>query len=403
MKILITTDCYLPVINGVVTSVCNLRKEMEERGHEVKILTLSSTGNSYRRQGVYYMKSVSVEGIYPGARVAVGSVNEIVAELIDWSPDIVHSQSEFTTYHYAVKISRCCRCPLIHTYHTVYEDYTHYFSPSETLGKKAVSLWTRTLLKKVSVVVAPTQKVQGLLKGYKVSAPIEVIPTGIALQKYTQQLPEEERMLLRKCLGIAPDQKVLVSVGRLAKEKNLEELLTYVSHRKERDLTLLLVGDGPHREKLERLAEQLGIKEQVVFTGMIACDRVWKYYQLGDVFVSASNSETQGLTYIEALASKVPALCRKDPCLDHVLIDGYNGYQYESEEEFFHFIDEMFSIYPFYLSLKDHAGDSVMEFSSWTFGNALERLYRKELGYVSHQHEVESGYGERTWGFIRSR
>lgn len=403
MKILITTDCYLPMINGVVTSVCNLRKEMEERGHEVRILTLSSAGESYKKQNVYYMKSVSVEGIYPGARVAVVPDSSLIQELLDWIPDIVHSQSEFTTYHYAVKISRHCQCPLLHTYHTVYEDYTHYFSLSETLGRKVVSIWSRHLLKRTSRVIAPTQKVRELLYEYGVTSAVEVIPTGIDLQQYTHVLPEKERNILRKCLGIAPEQKVLVSVGRLAKEKNLEELLTYISRREARNVVLLVVGDGPNKEALQRMAADLEIGSQVIFTGMVAPERVWKYYQLGDIFVSASNSETQGLTYIEALASGLPALCRKDPCLKQVLRNGYNGYQYETEEEFNRSLDEMILIPTYYEVLKEHAKESAQAFSSWSFGNAVERVYREEIENVSHQYEIKGRYGERTWGFIRTR
>ena len=95
-------------------------------------------------------------------------------------------------------------------------------------------------------------------------------------------------------------------------------------------LTFLIAGDGPDRERLENLTVELEIQDCTVFTGMISPEEVGRYYQLGDVFVCASNSETQGITYIEALASGVPALCRKDDCLNQVVTDGYNGFQYDS-------------------------------------------------------------------------
>ena len=126
MKILLTTDWYKPIINGVVTSVINLKSELEERGHEVRVLTLSRNYESYKEDGVYYMKSLNLEKIYPNARAVLPHTEKLVRELIWWKPDVVHSQCEFMTFSYAVKISRKCNCPLLHTYHTIYEDYIHY-------------------------------------------------------------------------------------------------------------------------------------------------------------------------------------------------------------------------------------------------------------------------------------
>ena len=101
MKVLITTDWYKPAINGVVTSVCNLREELQQRGHEVKILTLSRTARSYEEEGVIYMGSVNAGYIYPGARLRVSPGRELYRGIIEWNPDIVHSQCEFSTFFMA--------------------------------------------------------------------------------------------------------------------------------------------------------------------------------------------------------------------------------------------------------------------------------------------------------------
>lgn len=111
MKILITTDWYEPIVNGVVTSVLNLKRELEARGHEVKVLTLSETGASYKYNEVYYVKSMDLGYIYPNARAVLPYRNPYVGELIDWEPDVVHSQCEFMTFQYAVKISKKMRMP----------------------------------------------------------------------------------------------------------------------------------------------------------------------------------------------------------------------------------------------------------------------------------------------------
>lgn len=403
MKVLITTDWYAPVVNGVVTSVLNLKRELEERGHDVRVLTLSTREYSYQEKNVYYLKSINIDKIYPNARAAFFKGVRQVKELIAWKPDIVHSQCEFMTFPYAVRIKKKCGCPLIHTYHTVYEDYTHYFSPSEVMGKKAVALWSRQLLKKTDCVIAPTKKVKEILESYQISQPVHVIPTGIDLRKYTGIFPNEERENLKAKLGIPKEHKVLVNVGRLAKEKNLEEILMFLSNRKDRNITLLLAGDGPYRKALEEKSRQLGLSEQVIFAGMVDPKEVWKYYQLGEVFLSASNSETQGLTYIEALASGIPALCRKDACLEQVIVSGYNGFQYETEKEFQSHLDDMLAIESYRMAMAGNARESTDEYSTWTFCNQVEQLYRKELAYVSNQYDVKSRYSKRAWGLIGTR
>ncbi|MEE0713807.1 MAG: glycosyltransferase family 4 protein, partial [Blautia sp.] len=345
MKILLTSDWYKPIVNGVVTSVVNLKKELEERGHEVKVLTLSPTYESYRKENVYYIKSLNLKMIYPNARAVLPHVERFIQELIDWKPDIVHSQCEFMTFSYAVKISKKCKCPLLHTYHTIYEDYIHYLPgglSSYKLGaafeKKIVAQLSRSILNKTNQVIVPTEKVEKILDKYEVEEPISVIPTGIDLKNFQSRMTEKECENLKKYWNIPLENKVLVSVGRLAKEKNLEEILNYfarlIYEEEKQNLTLLIVGDGPDRERLEKISESLSLTGKVIFTGMVNPKDVGIYYQLGDVFVCASNSETQGITYIEALASGRPALCRKDECLNQVITDGYNGFQYETYEYF---------------------------------------------------------------------
>lgn len=136
MKILLTTDWFTPAVNGVVTSVLNLRRGLEGRGHEVRVLTLSRSASSYVRDGVYYLRSMGVGAVYPKARLGVPLQKKLVKELVTWGPDIVHSNCEFSTFPAACHIAEKANAPLFHTYHTVYENYTHYFSPSQAWGKK---------------------------------------------------------------------------------------------------------------------------------------------------------------------------------------------------------------------------------------------------------------------------
>lgn len=334
MKVLITTDWYKPAVNGVVTSVVNLADGLTALGHEVRILTLSGTRHSHSDGKVSYIGSIGVGMLYPNARLKAARSSRYVKELISWAPDVVHSQCEFSTFFLARKIAEACACPLVHSYHTVYEDFTHYFSPSVRVGKYMATVFSRHVLARVQAVIVPTEKIKTMLRGYGVQTPITAIPSGLAFEQFCAPLSDEERAVARRALGFQDSDMVLVYLGRLAKEKHISELLGFLSDRDEDDLKLLLVGDGPYRSRLEEETVLRRLSGRVVFTGMIAPSEVARYYKFGDIFVTASQSETQGLTYIEAMAAGLPLLCHADDCLCGVIINGVNGFTYSDAEEF---------------------------------------------------------------------
>lgn len=334
MKVLIATDWYAPVVNGVVSSVLNLQRELEAQGHEVRVLTLSQSLRTRVEKNVTYIGAVSAGIVYPGARLRTALGSRQIQELIHWCPDVIHTQCEFSTFLMARKIAAYTGAPIVHTYHTVYEDYTHYFSPSRVWGRRMVAKFSRHVIAQTACVIAPTEKVRKILESYRVRKPVYVVPSGIDLGRFTAPADAARCAELKKQLGIPKDSFVLAFVGRLAKEKNIEELFARMQELARRDVTLLLVGDGPYRPELEQAVQDMGLTDRAVFAGMVPPDRVVEYYHLGDLFVSASTSETQGLTYIEALAAGLPALCRQDPCLEGVIVDGVNGWQFSSSEDF---------------------------------------------------------------------
>lgn len=342
MKILITTDLYTTATNGVVTSVRNLMDELTKKGHDIRVLTVSEKLKSHQDENVYYIKSLPLGAIYPDVRMPLSHHHHrFIRELIDWKPDLIHSQCEFFSYQFAEYISRKTGAPIVHTYHTLYEQYVTYVCPSQRLGAYFVGKLSKLRLRKADAIVAPTVKVETVLKSYGLRNPIHVVPSGVALEQHKQRITDEERKEKRAALGIPEDAQVLINLGRLGTEKNLTELVELFAMARAHNskLLLLIVGDGPARQELEEFAQRLGVKEFVIFTGMVAPEEVHTYYQLGDVFVSASTSETQGLTYVEAAANGLPLLCRKDPCLDGVLVEGRNGWEYEAQEEFCEILD----------------------------------------------------------------
>ena len=358
---------------------------MEKRGHEVRILTLRQEGEEpgeneeasrKREPDVWRLRSVSAGRIYPKARVICGFGRRQREEILDWEPDVIHSQCEFSTFLPARMLARQLGVPLVHTYHTVYEDYTHYFSPSARMGRRLVQAFTRKIASQAQAVIAPTQKVAQLLEGYGVSARVYTVPTGLDLEKFWNPVPEGRLLSLRRRLGIPEGSRVLLFLGRMAKEKNLEELLELFDSLGRTDTVLVAAGDGPDRKRLMAYAARLGSRGRILFPGMVDRERVSEYYQMADLFVSCSTSETQGLTYIEALSSGLPALCRRDACLDGVIADGVNGGQFETQEEFLCRAQRLLDTPGELAALGRAARQRSAEYSLEAFAGRAEAVYR---------------------------
>lgn len=377
MKILITTDLFTTDTNGVVTSVKNLFEELTAKGHDVRILTFSDSMHSHRDGAVYYIRSVPIGFIYPDVRMPLAYRHRFVKELIRWKPEVIHSQCEFFSYQFALYVSKHTGAPIVHTYHTLYEQYVTYLFPSKRLGNRVVRTVSRRRLKRASTVIAPTSKVEDALRGYGLRNAISVVPSGISLEQHKKRLAPEKRKAKRLALGIRKGETVLLNLGRLGTEKNLPELIRLFAKalQTHSELVFLIVGDGPAKADLEVLAAELGIRSQVIFTGMVPPGEVQNYYQLGDIFVSASTSETQGLTYIEAAANGLPLLCREDPCLRDVLQVGKNGYTYTDEAEFLQGLDALLSS-PEALAAAGKESETIADaFDKKAFGAAIEHIY----------------------------
>lgn len=400
MKILITTDLYKVTTNGVVTSVRNLMEELERKGHQIRVLTFSDNLESYQEENVYFIKSISMDFIYPNVRMPISYRNDLVRELVEWKPDVIHSQCEFFSYQFAQRISKLTGAPIVHTYHTLYEDYVTYVIPNKWVGKRMVKQMSRMRLKTAKTVIAPTSKVKDILLAYGLKNDIQIVSSGIALQQYDYRMDSKERKAKRYALGIPEGNKVMLNLGRLGTEKNLEELMEFFAeavkwHMCEATreanseeaqalgLTFLVVGDGPAKQGLEALAKELGVEEHVIFTGMVPPNLVREYYQLGDLFVSASTSETQGLTYVEAAANGLPLLCRKDDCLNDVLEEGVNGYQYTTKEEFLSRMQEIMQDDAWREAAGLRGREIAKGFDKSHFGDKVENIYEEACESVA--------------------
>ncbi|MGN1083864.1 MAG: glycosyltransferase family 4 protein [Lachnospiraceae bacterium] len=339
MKIGLFTDTYYPEINGVAASVFLLRQELEKRGHEVYVFTTTSPGSPQNEEHVYRVPSLPCFFLSE-RRVGMFYQHKLDSIIRRLQLDVIHTHTEFALGIFGRIVAAEHKIPTVHTYHTIYEDYTHYIMPIRVLddGVKAFARrYSKFFCNHGGHVIVPTEKVKHLLERYQVKTEISVIPTGIDLSKFDRGRYGEEVLSAKRAeVGLAGTEKVILYVGRVAREKNIEELIKmmpafFATHE---DTRFLVIGDGPALGELKRLAEKENISGQMIFAGAKPWDEIGAYYALGDVFVSASQSETQGLTYIEAMAAGLPVVAKKDDCLQDVLQNGKNGFLFETQEEF---------------------------------------------------------------------
>ena len=378
MKILISADEHENQINGVMNSVTTLQRELINLGHDVRILALSSNNKSYKKDNNYYIASRHIP-IYPDIRYSFKKNDKYIDEIIEWKPDIVHVNTEFSTWKFAKIIIDKLNIPYVMTCHTIYEDYIKYFCFSKTIGKKIVKKVSNKLHNKTNTLIVPSTKLLEIEKKYGVTCPIRVIPTGIDLKKYQKKITNDEKKKILNKLGVNNNNKILVTVCRLGAEKNIDELLDYMPDLLKEDskIQFIIVGDGPHKKKLMNKVNKLNLEKNVFFTGMIKPTEVYKYYRLGDIFVSASTSESQGLTYVEALANELPMVCRKDECLKDVIKNGINGYTYDNKNEYIHYIIDILNDKKLKDSMKKESYKKSFNYSKETFGKEIEKLYKE--------------------------
>lgn len=375
MKILITMDSDVQRdINGIVTTARMLCRQLEARGHEVRFLCLSGRGKGYTDGKVTYISALPAEFVYPDIRFRFGAAStRELRGILEWRPDLVHSQNETSTLASAKKIARRLDIPLIQTHHTCWQDYMRYMHVGRRLGDWVVRNYYRYIVSRYCVyIIAPTPKVARLTESYRLFCPTVLLPSGVDLARFDRPLPPAQARALRKKWQL-PTGPLALHLGRMAAEKNVEELLTLWQKM---EIPLLIVGGGPCLPALREQAHRAGLDGKVFFTGMVPFEETWKYYQLADLFVCASTTETQGMTYCEAAASGLPLLCRADPCLEDLLVEGVNGWAYRTPEEFYAKAALALAAPPDRAAVAAVAAEKL---SQERFGDRIVRLYEQAL------------------------
>ncbi|GCF92342.1 1,2-diacylglycerol 3-glucosyltransferase [Enterococcus florum] len=381
MRIGFFTDTYFPQVSGVATSIKTLKEELEKRGHEVYIFTTTDPEAEDFEKDIVRMPSVPFVS-FKDRRIVVRGMwfaYKIAKEL---QLELIHTHTEFGAGVLGKMVGRRLEIPVIHTYHTMYEDYLHYIANGKVVRPTHVKHFIRFFVNHSTGVVCPSERVVKTMRRYGVEIPMRVIPTGIDISQFNR--PDiTERMVqdLRSDLGICSNQLMILSLSRLSYEKNIQTIVEQFSEvlQCHPEARLVVVGKGPFREGLEELVEQLELKDVVRFTGEIPHEKVPIYYRAADYFVSASSSETQGLTYAEAIASGVQCVVKGNDYLYALLDDERLGATFESDQEFsktlLSYIDQDYKMTE---ELKSRKLDEI---SAERFGADMEEFYLKMHAY----------------------
>ncbi|WP_373109325.1 glycosyltransferase family 4 protein [Streptococcus anginosus] len=336
MRIGLFTDTYFPQVSGVATSIRTLKTELEKLGHTVFIFTTTDKDvNRYEDWQIIRIPSVPFFA-FKDRRIAYRGFSTALEIARQYQLDIIHTQTEFSLGLLGVWIAKELRIPVVHTYHTQYEDYVRYIAKGMVIRPSMVKYIVRGFMSDLDGVICPSEIVYDLLMKYKVKVEKRVIPTGIELAKFERpEITSENIADLRGKLGISNQETMLLSLSRVSYEKNIQAVLAALPAVLEEnpDVKLVVAGDGPYLSDLKAQAKRLNITDAVIFTGMIAPSETALYYKAADFFISASTSETQGLTYLESLASGTPIIAHGNPYLDNVINDKMFGTLYYEERD----------------------------------------------------------------------
>ena len=390
MRVGIFTESYPPLVNGVSTSILMLEHALTKLGHEVFIITVSDNKKDYvleNKGHILRLPSVNLANCYDYKMTSVYPI-KAVNMIKKMNLDVIHSNVEFTVGIFARVVSEQLSIPLVHTYHTNWEDYTHYITKNKKILDDICKKLLKYLMvffedKTVTELIVPSNKIYNLFKDkYKFTKNIHIIQTGIETSKfYKENFNQKDINSLKKKLGIKKKDFVVMTVSRLAKEKSVDRIINNHKElvKKYSNMKLLIVGDGPDIDKLKDEAKSLGVSDSVIFTGKVPLSDIPIYYQLGNVFVTASKSETQGLTVVEAISSSLPVVAVKDDSFVNSVIEEFNGFVFTDDEKYINSISKLYEDKDLYNRLSNQSRLLSADFSSEYFALKVLKVYETAI------------------------
>ena len=399
MKIALFSDTYLPDINGVATSTNILRNELIKLGHEVMVVTSELPSDSdYEDEfdsNILRVPGLEIQALYGYRAFNIFSFKGM-REIKKFRPEVIHVQTEFGIGIFGRIAGEYLDIPVVYTYHTMWADYSHYVNPmnSETVDsvvKKVIKKISNLYGNKCQELIVPSKKTKDALIHYGLTQKnIFIIPTGLELDRFDIKNKNETICQQLKIKYDLQGKFVLTFLGRIAQEKSIEVIIHALKKvvQINPDIKCLIVGGGPQLEELIESVENDPISEYIIFTGPQSGEYVPAHYHISDMFISASLSETQGLTYIEAMASSIPVIARYDNQLADVIIDQVNGFFFKNEDELPDLILKAMSCD--LSKMKAAALAKAKEYSGETFAEKVLDVYHNAIIIKKYTYTVKS-------------
>ncbi|MGD9560030.1 MAG: glycosyltransferase, partial [Oscillospiraceae bacterium] len=339
MRIALFCEYYYPFISGVVTHIETLRQGLLAAGHQVLIVTLDPKAKRhYIKDNILYCPAIPLKKIYG---YGVGNPVNLhrLSILKAFNPDIIHLHTEFTMGIFAIFAAKRLKKPVVYTLHTMYDDYLFYLFPHgmDKVAKPAAHTFFRNVASRATEIIGPSLKVVEFLRRCGVTRHVNIVPNTVDLSDFMPKNVDMEKVAqVRKTLGIRPGDVALCFVGRLGKEKSIDVLIDYFAGNFGNDPTyrLFIIGDGPEKDAIGQQITQLGLDGQVHLLGKIDHEVLPCYYHAFNLFATASLTEMNSISFLEATASGLYAVQRLDIYNRNQIKSGENGDVFISEAEF---------------------------------------------------------------------
>lgn len=314
MRVLMISDVYFPRVNGVSTSIASFRQGLEQDGVQVDLMApdygpAATQAERRSEPGVIRLPARRIPFDPEDRLMSWRAALDQVPQLAQSGYDLIHIQTPFTAHYAGMALARRLKLPVLATYHTLFEEYLHHYIPflPRTWLQGLARRYSRQQCNELNGVIVPSQAMAERLRAYGVETPMEILPTGIPLERFQGG----QREAFRRRHGIAPERPVALFVGRVAHEKNIGFLLEALQQARRlcQEVLLIIAGEGPAQAALQKQAAQAGLTPNVLFLGYM--DRQTELpdaYAGADLFVFASRTETQGLVLLEAMAAGLPVL-----------------------------------------------------------------------------------------------
>ena len=309
MKILFISDVYYPRINGVSTSIKSFKENLEQLGHDVRLIAPEYSNHLCSEKWIKRVPSFQVPYDPEDRLMNYFELKKLKKWVESEKFDLIHIHTPFMAHYFGLNLRKTLSIPCIETYHTFFEDYLHHYIPwlPEKFGRRFARWVSRRQCNSVDGVVVPSKPMLDVLTQYGIDKPMSVIPTGIDKHFLTKRNSDVFKLNYQ----LPMDKKILLYVGRVAKEKNIEFLLHVVKNisREYKDILLLITGEGPADKDLDLKIKELGIYEFVKRLPYLdRGNELPQCYSAADVFVFSSKSETQGIVPLEAMAQGTPVV-----------------------------------------------------------------------------------------------